>query len=78
MDLTVGVRIIEGGKRKKKVVIINEIRRRSAYPSRVKKVSSGDGGATGSRIGEPCAEDKTGDELSGEAADVEESSSSSR
>ena len=38
---------------------------------------SGEGGATGSKIGESYVGDKTGDESSGEAADVEESSTSS-
>ena len=38
---------------------------------------SGEGGATGSKTGESYAGDGTGDESSGEAADVEESSTSS-
>ena len=37
MDLTIGVRLIEGGK-SKKAVIISEIRRRSAYLSRTTKI----------------------------------------
>ena len=37
MSLTVGVRLIEGGK-SKRAVIINEIKRRNAYPSRAMKV----------------------------------------
>ena len=36
MGLTIGVRLIEGGK-SKRVVIINEIRRRNAYLSRATK-----------------------------------------
>ena len=38
---------------------------------------SGEGSATGSKIGESYVGDKTGDESSREAADVEESSTSS-
>ena len=38
---------------------------------------SGEGGATGSKIGGSYAGDRTGDESFGEAADVEESSTSS-
>ena len=37
MSLTIGVRLIEGGK-SKRAVIINEIMRMNAYPSRVMKV----------------------------------------
>ena len=39
MGLTIGVRLIESDK-SKKVVIISEIRRRSAYPSRATKIWS--------------------------------------
>ena len=51
--------------------------------TRVERRSSGpigdseEGGATGSKTDELYAEDRTGDESSGEAADVEESSTSS-
>ena len=38
---------------------------------------SGEGGATGSKTGESYVGDRTGDESFGEAADVEESSTSS-
>ena len=71
-DLTIGVRLIVGRK-SKKVVVINEIRRRSAYLSSATKVSSGDDSATGSKTGRPYARDKTRDESSGKATDVEES-----
>ena len=37
MSLTIGVRLIEGGK-SKRAMIISEIRRRNAYPSRATKV----------------------------------------
>ena len=39
--------------------------------------NSGEGGATGSKIGGSYAGDRTGDKSSGEAVDVEESSTSS-
>ena len=58
----------------KKVMVINEMRRRSAYSSKASKVGSGDDGATRSRRGRPCARDETRDDSFGEATDVEESS----
>ena len=86
MSLTIGVRFIESGK-SKGAMIISEIRRRNAYLSgtltRVERRSlgpigdSGEDGATGSKIGGSYAGDRTGDESSREAADVEESSTSS-
>ena len=39
MGLTIGVRLIEGDK-SKRVLIISEIRRRNAYPSRATKVKT--------------------------------------
>ena len=39
MDLTIGMRLIEGGK-SKRAVIISEIRRRNTYPSRATKVKT--------------------------------------
>ena len=39
MGLTIDVRLIKGGKNKR-TVIINEIRRRNAYPSRATKVKT--------------------------------------
>ena len=81
MGLTIGVRFIEGGK-SKRAVIISKIRGRNAYSSGTTKFrtngDSGEGGATGSKTGGSYARDRTGDELFGEAADVEESSTSSR
>ena len=53
--------------------MLTRVEQRSARPTG----DSGKGGATGSKIGESYAEDRTGDESSGEAADVEESSTSS-
>ena len=46
--------------------------RRSSGPTG----DSGEGGAIGSKTGRSYAGDRTGDESSGEAADVEESSTS--
>ena len=81
MGLAIGVRFIKGGK-SKKAVIISEIRGRNAYPSGTRSLGptgdSGEGGATGSKTGGSYARDRTRDELSGEAADVEESSTKSR
>ena len=37
MSLTIGVRLVEGGK-SKRVIIISEIRRRNAYPSKATNV----------------------------------------
>ena len=53
--------------------MLTRVEQRSARPTG----DSGKGGATGSKTGESYAEDRTGDESSGEAADVEESSTSS-
>ena len=39
MGLTISVRLIEGGK-SKRAVIISEIRRKNAYPSRATKVKT--------------------------------------
>ena len=53
--------------------MLTQVERRSSRPIG----DSGEGGATGSKTGESYAGDRTGDESSGEAADVEESSTSS-
>ena len=53
--------------------MLTQVERRSLGPTR----DSGEGGAKGSKTGELYARDRTGDELSGEAAEVEESSTSS-
>ena len=53
--------------------MLTQVEQRSSGPTG----DSGEGGATGSKIGGSYAEDKTGDESSGEAADVGESSISS-
>ena len=53
--------------------MLTQVERRSSRPIG----DSGEGGATGSKTGESYARDRTGDESSGEAADVEESSTSS-
>ena len=77
MGLTIGVRFIKGAK-SKRAVIISKIRGRNAYPSGTMKFkNSGEGGATGSKTGGSYAADRTGDESSREAVDVEESSTSS-
>ena len=39
MSLTIGVRLVEGGK-SKRVIIISEIRRKNAYTSRMTKVKT--------------------------------------
>ena len=79
MGLMIDVRLIEGGK-SKKVVIISEIRRRNAYPSGARKVRTNRRlrrwWCHRSKTNGSCAWDKTGDEFSGEAADVEEPSTS--
>ena len=82
MGLMIGVRLIEGGK-SKKVVIISEIRRRrNVYPCKARKVRTSRRlkrwWCHRSKTNGSCAWDKTGDELSGEATDVEELSTSSR
>ena len=53
--------------------MLTQVERRSLGPTR----GSGKGGATGSKTGRLYTGDKTGDELSGKAANVEESSTSS-
>ena len=53
--------------------MLTQVERRSSGPIG----DLGEGGATGSKTGGSYAEDRTGDESSGEAADVEESSISS-
>ena len=53
--------------------MLTRVERRSSGPTG----DSGEGGATGSKTGGSYAEDRTGDESSGEVADVEESSTSS-
>ena len=53
--------------------MLTRVERRSSGPTG----DSGEGGATGSKTGESYAGDRTGDESSGEAADVEEFSTSS-
>ena len=53
--------------------MLTRVEQRSLGPTS----DSGEGGATGSKIGGSYAGDRTGDELSGEAVDVEESSISS-
>ena len=52
--------------------MLTRVERRSSEPIG----DSGEGGAIGSKIGGSYAGDKTGDESFGEAADVEESSTS--
>ena len=80
MGLTIGVRFIEGGK-SKRAVIISKIR--GGMLTRVEQRSSGpigdsgEGGATGSKTNGSYAGDRTGDESSGKAVDLEESSTSS-
>ena len=79
MGLTIGVRYIEGGK-SKKVVIICEIKGRNAYLSGMTKFRISRRLKRGwcHRIqdkGVICRE-RTGDESSGKAANVEESSTS--
>ena len=80
MGLMIGVRFIESGK-SKRALIINEIRGRNAYPSGTTKFkptgNSGEGGAIGSKTDGSYAGDRMRDESFGEAADVEESSTSS-
>ena len=49
--------------------MLTQVKRKRLGPIR----GSGDGGATGSKTGKSCAKDKTGDELSREVANVEES-----
>ena len=80
MSLTIGVRFIEDGKSKRAVIIskirggmLTQVERRSSGPTG----DSGEGGATGSKTGGSYAGDRTEDESSREAADVEESSISS-
>ena len=80
MGLTIGVRFIEGGKSKRAMIII-EMRRKNAYPSGTTKFR------TNRRLRrEWChriqdrrviCRDRTGDESSGEAANVEQSSTNS-
>ena len=53
--------------------MLTRVERRSLGPTS----DLGEGGATGSKTGGSYTEDRTGDESSGEAADVEESSISS-
>ena len=53
--------------------MLTRVERQSSGPTG----DSGEGGATGSKTGRSYAGDRTGDELSGEVADVEESSTSS-
>ena len=65
MSLTIGVRFIESDK-SKRAMIISEIRGRNAYPS----------GTTKFRTNRNAG-DRNGDESSGEAVDVEKSSTSS-
>ena len=80
IGFTIDVRFIKGDK-SKRVVIISEIRGRNAYLSGTMKLRTNRGlkrgGATGSKTGKSYAGDKTGDGLSREAANVEESSTSS-
>ena len=54
--------------------MLTRVEQRSSVPTG----DLGEGGATGSKTGGPYARDRTGDESFGEAADVEESSTSSR
>ena len=49
--------------------MLTQVEQRRSGPTR----GSGDSGATGSKIGRSCARGKTGDELFGEAVEVEES-----
>ena len=49
--------------------MLTQVKRQRSRPVR----GSRDGGATGSKTGKSCAKDKTGDELSREVANVEES-----
>ena len=53
--------------------MLTRVERRSSGPT----YDSREGGATGSKTGRSYAGDRTGDESSGEVADVEESSTSS-
>ena len=53
--------------------MLTRMERRSSGPTG----DSGEGGATGFKIGGSYVEDRTEDESSGKAADVEESSTSS-
>ena len=78
MGLTIGVRFIEGGK-SKRAVIISKIRGRTRVERRSSGPTgdSGEGGVIGSKTSGSYAGDRTGDESSGEAIDVEESSTSS-
>ena len=79
MDLTIGVRFIEGGK-SKRAVIISEIRERNAYLSGMTKFRTNRrlrrGWCHRIQDGRSYAGDRTRDKSSGEAADVEESSTS--
>ncbi|KAL5767319.1 hypothetical protein ACOSQ2_014102 [Xanthoceras sorbifolium] len=54
--------------------MLTRVERRSSGPTE----DSGEGGATGSKKDGSDAGERTGDESSGEAADVKESSTSSR
>ena len=53
--------------------MLTRVEQRSSGPTR----DSGEGGATGSKIGGSYVGDRTGDESTGEAVNVEESSTSS-
>ena len=80
MGLTIGVRFIGGGKRKK-AVIISEIRGRNVYLSGTTKFRTNmrlkRGWCNKSKTGGSYAGDRTGDKSSREAVNVEESSTSS-
>ena len=80
MGLTIGVRFIEGGKSKRAVIII-EMRRKNAYPSGTTKFRTNRRLRRGwcHRIQDRrvICQDRTGDESSGEAANVEQSSTNS-